>query len=208
MTAPKKYSARMGLKKNESGTKATPDAHTHVSDGMRGDLDFESLVREHYASLYRFALSLTRSENDACDLSQQTFYLWATKGHQLADRAKVKSWLFTTLYREFLAGLRRQSRFPHLELAEVEAELPETPPELPTHLDWEILAECLTQMNATIQAPLCLFYLEDYSYDEIAEILQIPLGTVKSRISRGVAQLQQLVSKRLTSRRSSTKTPL
>ena len=66
---------------------------------MRQELDFEGLVNLHYASLYRFALSLTRKESDASDLTQQTFYVWATKGHQLLDASKVKSWLFTTLHR-------------------------------------------------------------------------------------------------------------
>ena len=192
--------------KRESGTSSVPGPHMHVTDGMCGDLDFESLVEKHHASLYRFALSLTRNESDARDLSQQTFFLWATKGHQLADPTKVKSWLFTTLYREFLAAQRRRTRFPHHELAEVEAELPEIPPELPTHLDWAILAECLAQMDGAFRAPLCLFYLEDYSYDDIAKILEIPLGTVKSRISRGVAQLQKLLLKRLRPRPRTPKT--
>src|SRR6266705_6911680 len=58
---------------------------------MTGPLDFESLVSLHYVSLYRFALSLTRKESDACDLTQQTFYVWASKGHQLEDVSKVKS---------------------------------------------------------------------------------------------------------------------
>jgi RNA polymerase sigma-70 factor (ECF subfamily) len=57
--------------------------------------------------LYRFAISLTRSEADVCDLAQQTFYKWATKGHQLRDPTKVKSWLFTTLHRGFLESRRR-----------------------------------------------------------------------------------------------------
>ena len=52
--------------------------------------------------LYRFALSLSRQESDAADLTQQTFFLWASKGHQLRDQSKVKTWLFTSLYREFL----------------------------------------------------------------------------------------------------------
>ena len=64
--------------------------------------DFETVVAGYYEPLYRFAISLTRSEADACDLAQQTFYMWATKGHQLRDPSKVKSWLFTTLHRAFL----------------------------------------------------------------------------------------------------------
>jgi len=52
-----------------------------------------------------------------------TFYVLAAKGHQLRDVSKVKTWLFTTLHREFLESRRHQSRFPHFELAQVDAEL-------------------------------------------------------------------------------------
>jgi RNA polymerase sigma-70 factor (ECF subfamily) len=72
--------------------------------------DFETIVAAYYEPLYQFAFSLTRSESDACDLTQQTFYVWATKGHQLRDASKVKSWLFTTLHRGFLESHRRQAR--------------------------------------------------------------------------------------------------
>jgi RNA polymerase sigma-70 factor, ECF subfamily len=161
---------------------------------MRGDPDFEQLVNEHHAPLYRFAISLCRNETEAGDLVQETFYLWATKGYQLMNPLKVKSWLFTTLHREFLAKRRRLVRFPHHELAEVEAELPEIPPVLPERLDWELLCRCLARVESPFQSPVALFYLEDYSYSEIAEILEVPLGTVKSRIARGIAQLQKMLS--------------
>jgi RNA polymerase sigma-70 factor, ECF subfamily len=163
---------------------------------MRGDVDFELLVEQQHAPLYRFALSLCRNEPEAADLVQETFYLWAIKGHQLENAARVKTWLFTTLYREFLDKRRRFVRFPHHELSEVESELPEVPPQLPAHLDWEVLADCLQQMEPIFRSPVALFYLEDYSYNEIAEILQVPLGTVKSRIARGIAQLQSLIHRR------------
>ncbi|MDB6035458.1 MAG: polymerase subunit sigma-24, partial [Verrucomicrobiales bacterium] len=74
---------------------------------MTADLDFEALVSQYYASLYQFAFSLTRSESVSSDLTQQTFYIWAAKGHQLKYVKKVKSWLFTTLHREFLESHRR-----------------------------------------------------------------------------------------------------
>src|SRR6266536_2235873 len=80
---------------------------------------FEAIVSEHYEPLYRFAMSLTRAEADARDLTQQTFYIWATKGHQLRDLSKVKAWLFTTLHRAFLESRRRGTRFPHHSLDEV-----------------------------------------------------------------------------------------
>src|SRR5271169_6187021 len=85
---------------------------------------FESVVAQYYEPLYKFAFSLTRAEADACDLTQQTFTVWAKKGHQLRDATKVKTWLFTTLHRAFLESRRRQTRFPHLDLEASEAELP------------------------------------------------------------------------------------
>src|ERR1039457_6561389 len=76
---------------------------------------FTQLVDAHYAPLYRFALSLARNGSDAGDLVQQTFFIWATKGHGIRELSKAKSWLFTTLYREFLRARRRDSRSSSLE---------------------------------------------------------------------------------------------
>ena len=154
--------------------------------------DFEGLVERYYRSLYQFAFSLSRSEAEACDLTQQTFYIWATKGSQLRDVSKVKSWLFTTLHREFLEMQRRKTRFPHLELEEVSHELPNVEPELVNRLDSSAVLSLLAQVDPVFQAPVALFYLEEYPYKEIAEILTVPMGTVKSRIARGIAQLQVL----------------
>jgi RNA polymerase sigma factor (sigma-70 family) len=163
---------------------------------MRGDLDVTRLVDEHYAALYRFALSLSSNESDACDLVQETFYLLATKGHQVKDLSRVKGWLFTSLYRLFTNQRRRLVRFPHQELSEAEQELPEVPPQPPTRVDWESLSACLARIDEQFRAPIALFYLEDYSYQEIADILRVPLGTVKSRIARGIASLQRMMVER------------
>jgi RNA polymerase sigma factor (sigma-70 family) len=160
---------------------------------MADDIGFESLVTRYYGSLYQFAFSLTRSEADACDLTQQTFYIWATKGHQLRDSSKVKTWLFTTLHREFLKVRRTIVRFPHFELSDMDHELPTVSPEMVNALDSARVVELLGQVGEPYQASLALFYMEDYSYKEIADILQVPLGTVQSRISRGMAQLQELI---------------
>ena len=157
--------------------------------------DFEQIVSQHYESLYRFAHSLTRTEADAYDLTQQTFYLWATKGHQLRDRDKVKSWLLTILHREFLSIRRRAARFPHFELNDQDEELPTISPAVVNTLDAARVLEFLGQVQVPYLAALSLFYLEDYSHREIAETLEIPLGTVRSRISRGVRQLQQTILK-------------
>src|SRR5271165_1953367 len=102
---------------------------------MANGVDFEGLVTCHYQPLYQFAFSLARDEADACDLTQQTFCIWAAKGHQLRDASKVKTWLFTTLHREFLGSRRRQTRFPHIELEHAAAELPVVSPATVNRLD-------------------------------------------------------------------------
>lgn len=154
-------------------------------------LDFEELVDRFYPMLYRFALSLARNEADACDLTQQTFSVWATKGHLLRDSSKVKSWLFTTLYREFISNWRREMRWPKEELSEVENELPAALPEAVDCLESTQVMEALQSIDETFRAPLVLFYLQEHSYEEIAQILEIPIGTVMSRLSRGKQKLQQ-----------------
>ena len=105
----------------------------------------------------------------------------------------MKSWLYTTLHRAFLESRRRVTRFPHLELSEAEAELPSVDPDLVSRLDAQDVVQLLSQVDEQFQAAVALFYLEDYSYNEIAGILEVPLGTVKSRIARGLAQLKELV---------------
>jgi RNA polymerase sigma factor (sigma-70 family) len=162
---------------------------------MPDNVEFESLVTRFYAPLYQFAFSLTRIEADACDLTQQTFTIWATKGHQLRDASKVKTWLFTTLHREFLDSRRRQTRFPHMELDASEAELPVVSPNAVSSLDISHVLSTLARVDDVFQAPVSLFYLQDCSYNEIAEILGVPLGTVKSRLARGIIQLQQLLAR-------------
>jgi len=161
---------------------------------MADGLDFESVVARFYESLYQFAFSLTHKEADACDLTQQTFYIWATKGHQLRDPAKVKTWLFTTLHRQFLESRRRLVRFPHHELEAASHELPTISPRVANQLDSAQVLVALSRVDEVYQAPVALFYLEDCSYKDIAEILNVPMGTVKSRISRGIGQLQALLA--------------
>ena len=161
---------------------------------MAESVDFEKLVADYYAPLYQFAFSLTREEADSCDLVQQTFCIWARKGHQLRDMTKVKTWLFTTLHREFLSAHRKQTRFPHVELDDASPELPVVAPATVNRLDAAQVLAALAQLDETFQAPVALFYLQDYSYNEIADILEVPLGTVKSRLTRGLGRLHELLT--------------
>ncbi len=158
-------------------------------------IDFQQLVDQHYVPLFRFGLTLAKSEAEAADLTQQTFFLWALKGHQLRDRTKAKSWLFTTLYREFLNRRRHEVRFPHVELEELSEDDMSISPNM-NEVDSAAVVEALRDLEEPFRAVLALFYLEQFSYQEMADALEIPIGTVMSRLSRGKAQLRQrLVSK-------------
>jgi RNA polymerase sigma-70 factor, ECF subfamily len=155
---------------------------------------FESIVADFYQPLYKFAFSLTRTEADACDLTQQTFYVWATKGYQVRDPAKTKTWLFTTLHRAFLQRRRKENRFPHHELVESDTALPVVDPVTAEGLDGAQVLEALGRIEEHYQSAVALFYLEDCSYKEIAEVLDVPIGTVKSRLTRGLGQLKEMLS--------------
>jgi RNA polymerase sigma-70 factor (ECF subfamily) len=168
---------------------------SYIEKANPGQDEFERLVEQYYEPLFKFAMSLTRAETQASDLVQDTFVTWAEKGAQLADRTKSKAWLFTTLHRHFLQTTRHDARFPHLEIDSMLGELPEVEPQVVNQLESSELLEILHRIDPRFQASVALFYLEDYSYAEIAAILEIPLGTVKSRIARGLAQLKEMLSK-------------
>jgi RNA polymerase sigma-70 factor (ECF subfamily) len=164
---------------------------------------FTQLVDAHYTPLYRFALSLTRNSSDAGDLTQQTFFIWAKQGHALRDAGKAKSWLFTTLYREFLRGRRRADRVTALEdLGPVEADPAAPEVDVVTGMDAGLVVEALQEVDEVYRAPLTLFYMQELSYREIADLLEAPIGTVMSRLSRGKAQLRAALARKETGARS------
>jgi len=144
--------------------------------------------------LYRFALSLSRKESDAADLTQQTFFLWASKGHQLRDASKVKTWLFTSLYREFLGRKRQQDRFVEVESSGEAVATQTISASVVNQLDGDIVQRALFALEEIYRAPLTLFYLQQHSYKEIAHTLEVPIGTVMSRISRGKQQLRKALA--------------
>jgi RNA polymerase sigma-70 factor (ECF subfamily) len=173
------------------GIKRVLMPHTSAANAAT---DFEHLVNAYYRSLYQFALSLTHTEAEASDMTQQTFCIWAAKGHELRDGTKAKTWLFTTLHREFLKARRKQRRFAHYDLDDVRDELPCIAPVTEQRLDASTVLEALARLPEPYQAPLALFYLGEHSYKEIAEVLEIPIGTVQSRIARGKMQLHRMLT--------------
>ncbi len=157
-----------------------------------GKIDFEELVNTYYEPLYRFGYSLMKNEHDASDLAQQAFYIYAEKGSSLRDPSKVKSWLFTTLYREFLRIRRKTSTMTAYEPEALERETPPINSNVGRATDAADALEALNQVDEIYRDALTLFYLKDLSYREIAEIIDVPIGTVMSRLSRGKAQLKQV----------------
>ena len=169
---------------------------------MSGD-EFRQLVDAYYAPLHRFALSLAKNSSDACDLTQETFFIWARKGSQLRDASKAKSWLFTTLYREFLRGRRRADQVTALEdLPPGEADPAAPDVDIVTGMDAGLTVEALREVDEVYRTPLTLFYLQELSYKEIAESLEVPIGTVMSRLSRGKAQLRAALERKEAGRRN------
>jgi RNA polymerase sigma-70 factor (ECF subfamily) len=161
---------------------------------MSVDPEFENLVKLYYRDLYRFGFSLTGSEGDATDLTQETFYIWANKRHQLRNPANVKGWLFTTLHREFLKICRHRKRVADEPINEDAQNLPPVYADVVNRIDAQTLLNVLGQIDEGYRAPLVLYYLEDLSYKQIGEVLAIPLGTVQSRIARAKIKLFQLLN--------------
>jgi RNA polymerase sigma-70 factor, ECF subfamily len=158
----------------------------------------DAVIELHYGALYRYALALSGSQSAACDLTQETFYLWIRHRGGIRDESKTKGWLFTTLYREFLKTRRRSARFPELEISEAEGDLPQIQPGEVEKMDSDLVMQALQEVDERYRSSLSLFYLERMTYSEIAETLETPIGTVMSRISRGRSQLRALLSSRMT----------
>ena len=117
--------------------------------------NFEELVNRYYRDLYRFGFSLTRSEADAADLTQQTFYIWANKGHQLREAGNAKRWLLTTLHREFLQQRRRQQRFTEEPLEDAMEQIHNI--SNISRTDLETMLECLNDIHENYRAALVLY---------------------------------------------------
>lgn len=148
-------------------------------------LAFQEIVDAYYQNLYRFALSLSKSPDRAWDLTQETFLIWARKGSSIRSEKATKSWLYTTLYREFLKLAKRSARMVAFEDESMDYEtLTDSEAELPS-FDSENVMELLMELKTEYRNAVTLYYLESYSYKEISQILAVPIGTVMSRLARG-----------------------
>ncbi|MBI3865781.1 MAG: sigma-70 family RNA polymerase sigma factor [Planctomycetia bacterium] len=146
------------------------------------------LVERYYALLYRYACRLTGCEADAEDLTQHAFLTAQAKWHQLQDESKAKSWLFTIARNAYLKELRGTCRIVTAELDEFSGPAPDSGR---FDFDSEQLQTVLNSLPEEFRTPLILFYFEEFSYRDIAEQMDVPVGTVMSRLARAKAYLRQ-----------------
>jgi RNA polymerase sigma-70 factor (ECF subfamily) len=149
----------------------------------------ERLVDEHYEALYRYAYRLSGSGPDAEDLTQEAFCKAQRNLAQLRDWGRAKAWLFSILRNAYLHRLRADRQQPCVSLDGI-GDLAEATPEPLPAIDPERLQQALNELPEAFRTPIILHYFEDFSYRDIAEQMELPLGTVMSRLARAKAFLR------------------
>jgi RNA polymerase sigma-70 factor, ECF subfamily len=156
---------------------------------VKDHLVIERVVSELYGPVYRFALALAGSDSEAADLTQETFLIFCRQHWQVREPDKVKSWLFTTLRRTFLRTVRRRQTRAEVELT-TSHDRGAVDPVGPRSVDAGVILKALSELEEDHRSVLELFYIGDLSYKEISTALEVPLGTVMSRLSRAKDQLR------------------
>ena len=154
-----------------------------------GPRSVQLLVEDHYESLYRYAYRLAGSADAAGDLTQETFCKAQTQLGQLRDPNRAKAWLFSILRNAYLHQVRanRNHRLVSLDHA---AEVAQAAPDPFPEVEPEMLQAALNALSEGFRTPLILFYFEEFSYRDIAEQMDLPIGTVMSRLARAKAFLR------------------
>jgi RNA polymerase sigma-70 factor (ECF subfamily) len=153
----------------------------------------QRLVEEYYEALYRYAYRLSGSRADAEDLTQDAFCKAQLRLGQLRDPARARSWLFSILRNAYLHQTRAGRGKPCVSLEDV-GDVPQPPgAELP-EVDPERLQQALNELPEVFRTPIILYYFEEFSYRDIAEGMDLPMGTVMSRLARAKAWLRGRLS--------------
>ena len=165
------------------------------------DAAFEREALPWIDDVYRFAFSLTRDESDADDVVQDTFLRAYRSWHTYLPGSDCRRWLFTICRNVFLRSRERSRPMLELETPEVDAlaasslytaAVRDGVEDIFTRLD---LAPAITDALAAVPEPfrttLIIVDVEDQSYDAAAEILDVPIGTVRSRLFRGRRLMQE-----------------
>jgi RNA polymerase sigma factor (sigma-70 family) len=180
----------------------TEALRTMPSDLTRG-ADFEQLALPLFASLYNHAFWLTRNQAEAEDLVQETFSKALRAFDAFQSDTNFKAWIFRILRNTFLttragiAASRTVFLEDHPDTLETTASGP-TPEENLIRLDNQAaLHAALEQLKPSLREVLLLCDVEEIKYKDIALILDVPIGTVMSRISRARSTLRQLLQQQL-----------
>ena len=192
---------------------ATPTLAAGVSDRPAGRLlswllgsrssygdampDQAALIEPHIPGLRRFACALLRGDrHGADDLVQDCLERALSRWHLWRAEGDVRGWLYTILYNRFLSDQhRRRRRGVHDALLEVaEAQLPDVAGGLDSPLAHRDLLRAFVALSEEQRSVLVLIAVEDFSYEEAARVLGVPIGTVMSRLSRGRERLRHLMN--------------
>jgi RNA polymerase sigma-70 factor (ECF subfamily) len=154
------------------------------------DPRIDEALRTMLPRLRRFALWLARDTNTADDLVQSTIERALSRWHTRREDESLRAWLFSILYRLHLDGKRRASRHARLigSLAHEEPTWPSAERVAMAHSTLAAFAGLPVEQRSL----LIWISVEGMSYQEVAHLLQIPIGTVMSRLSRARRSLRQL----------------
>ncbi len=152
--------------------------------------EFDEHLRALLPRLRRFALQLTREPASADDLVQTCLERALSRWSSRRPDGDLRAWLFTILYRQFLAERRRARRFARLAELFTGAEAAEPSPEAGTMARSAL--DALARLPVEQRALLLLVGVEGLSYQEAAETLDVPVGTIMSRLSRARGALRRL----------------
>src|SRR4051812_17402872 len=162
------------------------------STGNTEDEAFAQAALSHIDSLYGTALRLTRRGADAEDLVQDTYLKAFRSAHQFTPGTNLKAWLFTILHNTFRNARRHDGRNPvdvdseTVERAVSAAPDSETPEQILTRATLDVdLQAALDALPDAFRQAVWLRDVEELTYAEMAQVLDVPMGTVMSRISRG-----------------------
>jgi RNA polymerase sigma-70 factor (ECF subfamily) len=162
---------------------------------QQGNADaFEILVRRHGGRVYNLCLRILGDPEEAADASQDTFVTALRKAHTFRGDAAFTTWLHRVAVNACYDSLRRKRRRPMLRvITDPDEEPSEAAVPVPDHAEGVVLsidvAAALLEVPEEFRIALVMAEVQDLPYDEIARVLEVPVGTVKSRVFRGRAAL-------------------
>lgn len=163
------------------------DLHA-VKRAIHGDADaFEELLFKEEKMLYYKALSYVGNKEDALDAIQETTYNAFLSVGQLRNPEYFSTWLFRILIRECYRLLKKRDQMIPYEESELLKKLDHKQDE---EIDSFHVSEALARLNSSYQTPIILFYYHDLSIEDISEVLEKPVGTVKTNLRRARKKLK------------------